>query len=232
MTPVKKASVNPSGAFQRSKVTPKPPIVKKTTSPSNQALSKEDIVKLIGELLRKEFARLGVYLEEDIPPIENRNEDISELRTDDDDAMDIDLVRLENAKDLLAMEGKVEGIDVQILADTNANISWLPKFLADELGLDIDTSRTNRINGVSGDGRTLGTAKDVLIELQTGCIIKEDLAIVNYPYREMGLSRPCLRRYNYDVLESREHIPLTCNGKNFFIPIVPDKIRNKEEREN
>src|SRR5436305_517526 len=68
--------------------------------------------------------------------------------------------------------------------------------------------------------------------IKSQSLSKEDMAIVDYSHQEMGLSRPCLRRYNYDVLESREHIPLTCNGKNFFIPIVPDKIRNKEEREN
>ena len=228
-TPVKKTNkfISSYGALQKSKAIPKPPqSLKKTTF----SVSKEDIEKIFRELIRKEFARLGVHLPDDED--KEKQTDYQEDCQEEDDAMDIDLVRLENAKDLLAMEGKVEGIDVQILADTNANISWLPKFLADELGLDIDTSRTNRINGVSGDSRTLGTAKDVLIELQTGCVIKEDMAIVDYSHREMGLSRPCLRRYNYDVLESREHIPLTCNGKNFFIPIVPDKIRNKEEREN
>ena len=227
MAPVKKAPA--SNRVKVASIKPIRPI-------KSQSLSKEDIVKLIGELLRKEFAKLGVHL-----PDDEDNEKQTDYQEDNQeeewqrpqgDAMDIDLVRLENAKDLLAMEGKVKGIDVQILADTNANISWLPKFLADELGLDIDTSRTNRINGVSGDRRTLGTAKDVLIELQTGCVIKEDMAVVDYSHREMGLSRPCLRRYNYDVLESREHIPLTCNGKNFFIPIVLDKIRNKEEKDN
>ena len=143
--------------------------------------------------------------------------------------MDIDLVRLENAKDLLAMEGRVEGNAVQILADTCANLSWIPKFLAEELGMEIDISRTHKINGVSGEKRSLGVAKDALLELQTGCIIKENLAVVNYPHREIGLSRTCLRHYNYDIHESREHIALTCNEKNFFIPIVPDKIRNKEK---
>ena len=98
--------------------------------------------------------------------------------------------------------------------------------------MEIITTRSNRINGVSGEERSLGVAKDILIELQAGCVIKEDLAVVNYPHREIGLSRTCLRRYNYDIHESREHIALTCDNKNFFIPIVPDKIRNKEEKEN
>jgi len=213
MTPVKKAP-----ASNRVKVAPIKPI----HPIKSQSLSKEDIVKLVGELLRKEFARLGVHLPDD----EDGNKETvdQEDANQEDDAMDIDLVRLENAKDLLAMEGRVEGTAVQILADTCANLSWIPKSLAEELGMEIDISRTHKINGVSGEKRSLGVAKNVLIELQTGCIIKEDLAVVNYPYQEIGLSRTCLRRYNYDIHESRKHIALTCNEKNFFIPIVPDKI--------
>ena len=217
-TPAKKAPA--SNRVKVASIKPIRPI-------KSQSLSKEDIVKLIGELLRKEFAKLGVHLPDD----ENNEKqtDYQEDNQEDDDAMDIDLVRLENAKDLLAIEGRVEGTAVQILADTCANLSWIPKSLAEELGMEIDTSRTHKINGVSGEERSLGVAKDILIELQTGCVIKEDLAVVDYPYQEIGLSRTCLRRYNYDVHESREHIALTCNEKNFFIPIVPDKIRSKAE---
>ena len=104
------------------------------------------------------------------------------------------------------------------------------KIVTNELGIEIDTSKTYNINGVSNKGKTLGMAKDTLVELQVGCIIKEDMAVVDdYSYWEIGLSRPCLRRYNYDMLESREHISLTCNGKNFFIPIVLDINWSKEE---
>ena len=217
MTSVKKAPA--SNRVKVASIKPIHPI-------KSQSLSKEDIVKLFGELLRKEFARLGVHLPDD----EDGNKETvdQEDANQEDDAMDIDLVRLENAKDLLAMEGRVEGTAVQILADTCANLSWIPKSLAEELGMEIDISRTHKINGVSGEKRSLGVAKNVLIELQTGCIIKEDMAVVNYPHQEIGLSRTCLRRYNYDIHESREHVALSCNGKNFFIPIVPDKIRNKE----
>ncbi len=226
MTSVKKAPA--SNRVKVASIKPIHPI-------KSQSLSKEDIVKLVGELLQKEFARLGVHLPDD----EDGNKETVDLEdaNQEDDAMDIDLVRLENAssrralyksKDLLAMEGRVEGTAVQILADTCANLSWIPKSLAEELGMEIDISRTHKINGVSGEKRSLGVAKNVLIELQTGCIIKEDMAVVNYPHQEIGLSRTCLRRYNYDIHESREHVALFCNGKNFFIPIVPDKIRNKE----
>ena len=217
--PVEKTNTTPKKVV----TTSKPPI--KTASKSS-SISKEDIENIFRELIRKEFARLGIFLEEEKEPIEK---DIAEPAIEEDDFMDIDLVRLKNAKDLLAMKGKVEGTDVQVLADTNANISWMPKIIADELGIEIDTSRTYNINGVSGKGKTLGMTKDTLVELQAGCVIKEDMAVVeDYDYREIGLSRPCLLRYNYDVLESREHIPLTCDGKNFFIPIVLDMNRSKE----
>jgi len=216
---VKKTNTTPKKVV----TTSKPPI--KSASKSSP-ISKEDIENIFRELIRKEFARLGIFLEEE------KDQGIAEPAIDDDDFMDIDLVRLKNAKDLLAMKGKVEGVVIQVLADTNANISWMPKIIADELGIKIDTSRTYNINGVSGKGKTLGMTRDTLVELQAGCVIKEDMAVIeDYPYREIGLSRPCLRRYNYDVLESREHIPLTCDGKNFFIPIVPDMNRSEEEAE-
>ena len=199
--------------------------IKSSTSP----LSKNDIEKLFRELIRKEFAQLGIQLEDEIPEHVNDQKEETSPVIPDDDPMDIDLVRLENAKDLLAMEGRVEGLDVQILADTCANLSWIPKFLAEELGMDIDASETHKVNGVSGEEKSLGMVRNGLIELASGCVIKEDLAVVNYKHREIGLSRPCLRSYNYDVHESREHIALTCNGKNFFIPIVSDKNRSEQE---
>ena len=225
MLPVKKTNTIPKKVVTTSR-----PLIK-TTSKSN-SISKEDIVKIFKELIQKEFARLGVFLEPDEEETALSRQHIAEPAIEDDDFMDIDLVRLKNAKDLLAMKGKVKGVDIQVLADTNANISWMPKIVADELGIEIDTSKTYNINGVSGKGKTLGMARDTLVELQAGCAIKEDIAVVDdYSYQEIGLSRPCLRRYNYDVLESREHIPLTCDGKNFFIPIVPDVNQSEEKGE-
>ena len=206
----------------------------KTTSSS---LNNNDIEKIFRELIRKEFARLGIVLaeEEDAEKKEyHEPELISEEVVDDPmgiDIVDIDLIRLENAKDLLPMEGRVEGSDVQILADTCANTSFIPESLVNELKLEVDTSKTQKLTGASGENRSLGIVRDLLIELAPGCIIKEDPVVIkDYPYREIGLSRACLRRYNYDVLESRGHIPLTCNGKNFFIPIVPDKNRNIDSK--
>jgi len=197
-------------------------------SSSSSSLSKDDIKKIFRELIRKEFAQLGIVLAEEE---EDRESELIPEEIDDPmdiDVVDIDLVRLENAKDLLPMEGRVEGNDVQILADTCANTSFIPESLVNELKLEVDTSKTQKLTGASGENRTLGIVRDLLIELAPGCIIKEDPVVLkDYPYREIGLSRACLRRYNYDVLESRGHIPLTYNGKNFFIPIVPDKNRDK-----
>lgn len=200
-------------------------------------MSKNDIEKIFRELIRKEFARLGIVLAEE-EDAEKKEEKVPELISEevvddpmDIDIVDIDLIRLENAKDLLPMEGRVEGSDVQILADTCANTSFIPESLVNELKLEVDTSKTQKLTGASGENRSLGIVRDLLIELAPGCIIKEDPVVIkDYPYREIGLSRACLRRYNYDVLESRGHIPLTCNGKNFFIPIVPDKNRDIDSK--
>ena len=198
-------------------------------------MSKNDIEKIVRELIRKEFARLGIVLAEE-EDAEKKEEKVPELISEevvddpmDIDIVDIDLIRLENAKDLLPMEGRVEGSDVQILADTCANTSFIPESLVNELKLEVDTSKTQKLTGASGENRSLGIVRDLLIELAPGCIIKEDPVVIkDYPYREIGLSRACLRRYNYDVLESRGHIPLTCNGKNFFIPIIPDVNRDSK----
>ena len=66
--------------------------------------------------------------------------------------------------------------------------------------------------------------KNILITLLPDYIIKEDLVVIsNYPYSEIGLCQTCLRQYNYDLYESRNHVALTCNEKFFFIPIIPDK---------
>lgn len=200
-------------------------------------MSKNDIEKIFRELIRKEFARLGIVLAEE-EDAEKKEEKVPELISEevvddpmDIDIVDIDLIRLENAKDLLPMEGRVEGSDVQILADTCANTSFIPESLVNELKLEVDTSKTQKLTGASGENRSLGIVRDLLIELAPGCVIKEDPVVIkDYPYREIGLSRACLRRYNYDVLESRGHIPLTCNGKNFFIPIVPDKNRDIDSK--
>jgi hypothetical protein len=140
--------------------------------------------------------------------------------------MDIDVARLENTKDLLAINGNVNGIDIQCLADSCANVSFIQEEAVAELKLETDKYIKHKITGASGSSETLGIVKNVSIELSPGCIIKEDLVVLKgYKHREIGLSRACLKRYNYDIHESRKHIALTCNDKNYFIPIIPDANR-------
>ncbi|GBC00944.1 hypothetical protein RclHR1_40000001 [Rhizophagus clarus] len=141
-------------------------------------------------------------------------------------AIDIDVVQLENTKNLLAINGIVNGVDIQCLADSCANVFWIQEKAVPELKLKADKSIKHSITGASGPSETLGIVKNVLIELLPGCIIKEDLVILKgYKHREIGLSRACFKRYNYDVHESRKHIALTCNNKDYFIPIIPDANR-------
>ena len=108
------------------------------------------------------------------------------------------------------------------MADTCANASFIQKDLAVELGLNIDESKKYDVAGAE-PSRTFEMVKDVLINLAPDCTIEEDLAVLGeYKHQKIELNRVYLKRYNYDVHESQEHIVLTCNGKNVFIPIVPD----------
>jgi hypothetical protein len=196
-------------------------------------LRSADFRKLLREILQEELKSASKIMEipenlveEDLADHrEGQEEDIRE-----DDPMDIDIACLENTKDLLALCGEVNGIAIQCLADTCANASFIQRAAAEELGLDIDKSITHNISGAPGTGRTFGMVKDVLIKLTPDCVITEDLAVLSdYKHREIGLSRTCLKRYNYDVHESREHVALTCGGKNVFIPIVPDANRGDKK---
>ncbi len=166
----------------------------------SMTITKNDILSIMATAdFRKLLCEI---LQEEIKFIDNKVEDLreDELR---EDPMDIDVTRLENAKDLLALEGKVNGISIQCLADTCANASFIQKGLAEELGLDIDESKKYNITGAPGSSKTFGMIKNVSIELAPDCIIVEDLAVLGeYKYREIGLSRAYLRRYNYDVHES------------------------------
>jgi len=138
--------------------------------------------------------------------------------------MDIDLIRLESKKDLAAVEGVVEGkLKLPILPDSCCNKSIMPEVIHEELDLELDTSKITNLSGASTDTKSLGTVKNVKIALAPGCVITEDFAVIaDYPYRELILSRTCLRSYNYDLLESRKHVAITCDGKDFFIPMIPE----------
>ncbi|GET66464.1 hypothetical protein GLOIN_2v1790588 [Rhizophagus irregularis DAOM 181602=DAOM 197198] len=205
-----KTAVSSSSVPLKSKATPVKIPVKVTGSKSTpaKAVTKNDLLsllrsadfrKLLREILQEEMmsARKVIEISDDLAE-EEQEEDIREY-----DPMDIDIARLENTKDLLALDGEVNGIAIQCLADTCANASFIQREAAEELGLDIDKSITYNISGAPGTGRTFAW--------------------------EIGLSRTCLKRYNYDVHESREHVALTCDGKNVFIPIVPDVNRGDKK---
>ncbi|GET66492.1 hypothetical protein GLOIN_2v1790588 [Rhizophagus irregularis DAOM 181602=DAOM 197198] len=225
------------GGFRIFKMTPikipvkvtssKPTLIKAVTKHDSLSLLRSaDFRKLLREILREELksAHKSTEIPEDLVE-EKQEEDIRE-----DDPMDIDIVRLENTKDLLALDGEVNGIAIQCLADTCANASFIQREAAEELGLDIDKSITHNISGAPGSGRTFGMVKGVSIKLTPDCVITENLAVLSdYKHREIGLSRTCLKRYNYDVHESREHIAFTCNEKNVFIPIVSDVNRGDKK---
>ncbi|CAB4429866.1 unnamed protein product [Rhizophagus irregularis] len=186
-------------------------------------LRSADFRKLLREILQEEISSVRKVTE--ILEDQEQEEDIRE-----DDPMDIDIARLENTKDLLALGGEVNGIAIQCLADTCANASFIQRAAAEELGLVIDKSITHNISGAPGTGRTYGMVKGVLIKLTSECVIIEDLAVLDeYKHREIGLSRTCLKRYNYDVHKSRKHVTLTCGGKNIFIPIVPNANRGDKK---
>src|ERR1700742_4207644 len=159
-----------------------------------------DFKRIIRDILQEELHKAPAsYAIND--PLDN---DI-DLR--EDDPMDIDVARLESLKDWLSIDGNVNGILIQCLADSCANVSFIQKEAAEELGLLIDTGKKHNITGASGSNKTLGVARNVAIEVAPECIIKEDLAVLdNYKYREIGLSHACLKRYNYDIHESRDHI--------------------------
>ena len=183
-----------------------------------------DLRKIIRELIIEELTHLGLYTKHITKS--------SEPQFSTNDSMDIDLIRLDSKKDLAAIEGVVEGkLKLPILTDSCCNKSILPKEICEELDLVLDTSKISNLSGASTDTKTLGIVKNVKIALAPGCVITEDFAVIaDYPYRELILSRTCLRNYNYDLLESREHVAITCDGKDFFIPIVP--VRNKQKKTN
>jgi hypothetical protein len=211
------------GPIIRKKVTVKKQVTQRTpTSPEDGTSELQNLMELIDikgivqELVRKELVRLGFTNTPSLPSIEAT---ISEI----DDPMDIDLVRIKNGKELATVEGKIGNVSFSVGIDSMSNKDIMPKFIADELGLKINTNITHNIRGVSGKNKSLGIASATVV-LAPGCIIKTDFAIIDdYHIREIILGRPTLKhRYNYDLFESREHVAITCNGKNFFIPIVPD----------
>jgi hypothetical protein len=179
-----------------------------------------DIKKIVRDLVHEELQKLGII-----------NESVS-MQPDDriDDPMDVDLTWIENAKDLATVEGKIGKLSLSVIVDSASNKDLMPKFIADELGLKIDTSIIHNVRGFSGKNKSLGITS-ASITLTPECVINTDFVIIDdYPIRELILGRNTLKyRYNYDLHESRNHMAITCNEKHFFIPIVPDRNRQKKK---
>jgi hypothetical protein len=212
---------------KENKFIPKKKVVKKSVTKEDDPdevqnlMELIDIKKIVQDLVHKELQRLGII-------------NLSVQKKDDDeyidDPMDVDLTWIKNAKDLATVEGKIGNLLLSVVVDSASNKDIMPKFIADELGLKIDTSVTHNICGIPGENKSVGIASASIV-LAPECIIKTNFTIMdNYPIREVILSRTTLKnRYNYDLHESRDHMAITCNEKNFFIPIVPDRNRQKKK---
>ncbi|CAB4442481.1 unnamed protein product [Rhizophagus irregularis] len=175
------------------KITSKPiPVKAVTKNDLLNLLRSADFRILLREILQEEISSVRKVTEIPGDLADHRKDQEQEDRKEDikeDDPMDIDITRLENTKDLLALGGEVNGIMIQCLADTCANASFIQRETAEELGLDIDKSITHNISGAPGSGRTYGMVKGVSIQLTPECVITEDLAVLSdYKHREIGLS--------------------------------------------
>ncbi|CAJ0842726.1 11873_t:CDS:2, partial [Entrophospora sp. SA101] len=197
---------------------------KKEMQIKGSSIDTASLRKIIHELIIEELTRLGLTKKTTSKEIQKFSEAYS------DDSMDIDLLCLDNKKDLASVEGVVEGkLKLPILIDSCCNKSVMPEEIYKELGLILDTNKICKLSGASTNTKSLGTVKNVKITLAPGCTITDDFAVIaNYPYHELILNRPRLREYNYDLLESRKHMAITCNGKDFFIPIIPSKNEYKK----
>src|ERR1043166_9267957 len=110
-----------------------------------------DIKGIIQELVQKELDRLGFINMRVTETFVDPN--ISET----DDPMDIDIARIENEKGLATVKRKIGDVVVSSVVDTTSNKDIMPKIVADELGLKINTSVAHSIRGISGENRSLGT---------------------------------------------------------------------------
>lgn len=149
-----------------------------------------------------------------------------------DDPMDIDLTRVEEIRDLATVEGKINNQPVSVVLDSASNKDLMPRSIADKLGLKGNKDVSYNIRGVTGMDKFSESVEEI-VSLAPECDVKANFIIAdNYQVPEIILGRSTLKRYNYDLFESKDHASITCNGKNFFIPIVPDKNRhnmNKKE---
>jgi Aspartyl protease len=145
-------------------------------------------------------------------------------QTEIDDPMEIDLVRNNESKSLAVINGQIQNKSFSIVCDSGSNVSVMPIECANEIGLEIDTKKIHNLSGFATDKKSIGVVYNVSITLAPECTIIEDFVIIEgHPNRELILSRTCLKRYNYDLLESREHLAITCDSKHYFIPMTLKK---------
>ena len=201
------------------------PVVKKPVTKQidlGENMSLEDIRKIILKIVQGELNRLKKKCTFPDKKDVNENED-------SDDPMDIDLTRVEEIRDLATVEGMINGHSVSVVLDSASNKDLIPRIVADELGLKGNTDVSYIIRGATGE-KKYSESIDATISLAPECDIKMNFIIAeNYKVPEIILGRSTLKRYNYDLFESKDHASITCNGKSFFIPIVPDKNRQKKE---
>jgi len=181
-------------------------------------MSLEDIRKIILEIIQEELDRLQVA----------KNSSKCKCPEDEEDPMDIDLARVEEIRDLATVEGKINGISVSVVLDSASNKDLMPRAIVDELGLKSNTDVSYNIRGVTG-ANIFSESVEATVFLAPECNIKTNFVIADgHHVPEIILGRSTLKRYNYDLFESKDHASISCNGKNFFIPIVPDKNRQKK----
>ena len=102
------------------------------------------------------------------------------------------------------------------------------RIIADEFGLKGNKDVSYIIWGVTGEEK-FSESVEATVSLSPECNIKTKFIIAdNHHIPEVILGRSTLKQYNYDLFESREHAVISCNGKEFFIPIVPDRNRQKK----
>ena len=200
-------------------------------------LSLDDIRKLILELIQERFDQYITKKDKCKCPTGPTgltgptSSASNDFQDDDDNLMDIDLTRVEEnqeSKDLATVKGKINGHEVSVVLDSASNKDLMPRSIADKFGLHRNSeARVINIRGVTGkDKFSESTVATVFLtpecKIETTFVIADD-----YPVPEIILGRPTLKRYNYDLFESKDHASISYNGKNFFIPIVPDKNRQR-----
>jgi hypothetical protein len=197
-------------------------------------LSLDDIRKLILELIQERFDQYITKKDKckcPNSPTGPTSSASNNFQDDDDNLMDIDLTRVEEnreSKDLATIKGKINGHEVSVVLDSASNKDLMPRSIADKFGLQRNSeARVINIRGVTGKDK-FSESTIATVFLTPECKIETTFVIADdYPIPEIILGRPTLKRYNYDLFESKDHASISYNGKNFFIPIVPDKNRQR-----